>query len=616
VARLLWVPIVVAIAGLAAVAAGCGAKPAGTEAGRLVYDVGTENGAAAAGIFVVDDQGKNRRRLTSQPPPVNVAHAEWSPKGGTILFHSEMTFAEEFWTIEADGSGLRRIGKGLVASWSPDGREIAIVDAPDELSIVDKHGARGRTIRLGLEDRLSPDAVAAWSPDGSLIAMNVVDERTESVVYVVATDGKSRAKPLGRREEGVSEHFAAWSPDGKAIAFVRVYADASHGSEAWVMGRDGAGRRRVAAGVQDVWWSEDGKSLLFTASDTRAPGLYRVPIGEGDPVRLSHSYHLTDDFREPGGKRILRFDRGKLIVSRLDGSGKKVLLNEPHQDRAPLWSPDGTRITFIRGGEEIRSPSDVYVIGADGKGERWLTTGGSPVWLRDGRLLIRRKEGYAVADADPNRIVMPVEGVNPAISPDGTLIAFVRHRSIPYEPTEWLKETLEVQSTLFVQRTNGTGVRELARTSPQWELVFDAPVWSRDGQSIFIREDDPLGGGSARIRRILVDGGTERAVARETAGFDIELFAVAPDGNKVALTTQSGIDVLDLDGKGRKTVWSNELVAVSDLKWSPDGQKLAYIGWDHELEGVYELFVMDADGSDVRRVSKRGDAVGAFDWAP
>jgi Tol biopolymer transport system component len=301
----------------------------------------------------------------------------------------------------------------------------------------------------------------------------------------------------------------------------------------------------------------------------------------------------------------------------VDDQGKhRRRLTESLQDQAPLWSPDGTRIAFVRGGYEVGAPRDVYVIGADGKGERRLTTDGSPVWLREGTLLISHKEGYAVADDDPNRIAMPVEGVSPAISPDGTLIAFVRHGTIPYDWGHGT-EPLEVQSTLILQRSNGKGVRKLATTgSPRTELVFDTPVWSPDGESIFIREDYSIGGVGARLRRILVDGGTEQTIARDASGFDSEVFAVAPDGKKVALTTQSGIDVVDLDGKGRKTVWSNDRGDISDLKWSPDGEKLAYISWHPELEDVYELFVMDADGSDVRRVSKRGDAVGAFDWAP
>ena len=607
----------VAIAGaLLGVATGCGAEPADKEAGLLVYDVGPENGTASAGLFIVDDQGRNRRRLTSEPPPTNVTSAEWSPRGGTILFRSELYEAEEFWTIEADGTRLRRIGKGGGASWSPDGSEIAIGDGSDEISIVDTRGALRRTIRLGIEEGLYPGPVGPWSPDGSLMAISVTNESTESLIYVVPTDGKSRAKPLGKREEGVSEEFATWSPDGRLIAFVRVYADASDAQEVWVMRRDGTDRRRIATGAQDVRWSADGKALLFSASYPLAPGLYRVKVAGGDPVRIGDKFDETEDFREPGGKRVLDLDldRGKLVVSRLDGSGKKVL-TEPHQDAAPRWSPDGTRIAFIRGSEG-EEPWDVYVIGADGKGERRITTGGHPVWLRDGRLLIRRKRGYSVAGDDPGRIAIPADGERHAISPDGNSIAVIHDRVIPYEWTRG-SELLEIQSTLFLQRADGTGVRELAKTAGNagTPLVFEDPIWTPDGRSVFIQEEDPLGGGSTHIRQILIGAGAEKSVPRDD-DTDVELFAVSPDGTKLALTTQSTIDVVDLDGKGRKTVWSDDRLDVSDLRWSPDGEKLAYIGWHPELEGVYQLFVMDADGSDRRLVSKPGDAVGAFDWAP
>lgn len=178
---------------------------------------------------MVDDLGRNRRRLTSEPPPTRVTHAEWSPKGGTILFQSEIAAAEEFWTIEADGTGLHRIGLGAGATWSPDGSEIAIGKGDDEISFVDKNGSLLQTIRLGLEGGLYPDVFGSWSPDGTLMAINVLNESTESLIYVVPTDGESPAKPLGRREEGVSEEGAAWSPDGMAIAFIRAYGDASHG---------------------------------------------------------------------------------------------------------------------------------------------------------------------------------------------------------------------------------------------------------------------------------------------------------------------------------------------------------------------------------------------------
>jgi Tol biopolymer transport system component len=302
-------------------------------------------------------------------------------------------------------------------------------------------------------------------------------------------------------------------------------------------------------------------------------------------------------------------------VSRLDGSGKKVL-TEPRVDAAPVWSPDGTRIAFVRGSGEAGT-GDVYIVGADGKGERRVAVGGSPVWLRDGRLLISRDKGFAIADVDPDRIAMPVDGGNAVVSPDGGSIAFLRERAVHtgYLPPD--EDLLAVQSTLFVQRSAGTDVRELAKTAgtEAEPLVFGGPVWAPDGQSILIEEHDPMAGGRARIRQIPIRGRDERTVAREDFS-NLELVAVAPDGERIAFATDDSIDVVELDGNKRENVAPLDRVYANDLKWSPGGEKLAYVASDFEREDVYELYVMNADGSDRRLVSKQGDAVGTFDWAP
>jgi Tol biopolymer transport system component len=610
-----WIGAVVAIAGaLLVFAAGCGTQPAAHESGRLVYDVSTANGSDHAGIFVVDEDGQNRRRLTSEPPPSDIVNAEWSPRGGTILFDSELQESEEFWTIDSDGSGLHRLGQGAGAIWSSDGREIAISAGDDEISIVGKDGSPRRTIRLGLEKGLYPD-VGAWSPDGALIAIGVLNESTESRIFVVATDGKTSAKPLTKGGKGVSEESAAWSPDGKWIAYIRVSEDASEGQEIWIMRRDGSGHRRVTSGTDDVRWSPDGASLIFTGSFPREDGLYRVPVAGGEPVRIGARRDESENLREPGGQHLLHL-RGGLAVSRLDGSDKEVLA-KPHEDATPLWSPDAAEIAFTRGSENT-GRWDVFVVGADGKNERRIAAGGSPVWLRDGRLLISRRKGFSAAE-DPNRIAIPVGGSTAVISPDGQTIAFVRDRSV-HTGSPMLHgapDLQALQSTLFLQRAYGGGVRELAKTAGSAErpLVFGAPVWAPDGRSVFIQEDDPLGGGSARVRQIPVDGGDETTVA-SADGSDIELFSVAPDGKKVALITPTSIDAVQLDKGERKAIVNLDAVGVWALKWSADGKKLAYVVNDYVRESVYKLFVVNADGSDRTLVSKPGDAVGSFDWSP
>jgi Tol biopolymer transport system component len=146
-------------------------------------------------------------------------------------------------------------------------------------------------------------------------------------------------------------------------------------------------------------------------------------------------------------------------------------------------------------------------------------------------------------------------------------------------------------------------------------LVFDGPVWAPDGRTILIAEHDPMSGAAARLRQIPVREGAERTIAHEDFS-NVEFVAVAPDGKRVAFATTGSIDVVDLDENERKTVAKLDRVDVNDLKWSPDGEKLAYVGSHPEREDVFELYVINSDGSDRRLVSKPGDAVGWFDWAP
>ena len=76
--------------------------------------------------------------------------------------------------------------------------------------------------------------------------------------------------------------------------------------------------------------------------------------------------------------------RGEIYVMNADGSGVKILTNDPAWDYAPVWSPDGTRIAFSR-----RYGDDwaLYVMNADGSGATNLALGKAPFssWSPDGR---------------------------------------------------------------------------------------------------------------------------------------------------------------------------------------------------------------------------------------
>jgi hypothetical protein len=65
-----------------------------------------------------------------------------------------------------------------------------------------------------------------------------------------------------------------------------------------------------------------------------------------------------------------------------DGSGQKMLTENMASGSAACWSPDGTKIMFISFRDNPMGPPGIYVMNADGTGQRRIATGGAPAWRR------------------------------------------------------------------------------------------------------------------------------------------------------------------------------------------------------------------------------------------
>ena len=96
-----------------------------------------------------------------------------------------------------------------------------------------------------------------------------------------------------------------------------------------------------------------------------------------------------------------------------DGSNERVLVEGPMFEGpgAPVWSPDGSRVAFVRTpGEQGDFAVEFWVIGADGRGEvrvgvgdaeTWL--GGGPVWSPDSQRIawsLQFGSRWVVAEAE------------------------------------------------------------------------------------------------------------------------------------------------------------------------------------------------------------------------
>jgi TolB protein len=178
---------------------------------------------------------------------------------------------------------------------------------------------------------------------------------------------------------------------------------------------------------------------------------------------------------------------------------------------------------------------------------------------------------------------------HPVWSPDGRTIYFGR----------------------YLISTDGSGARKL----PYIPLIA---VWSPDGRQIaFVGNklrNRPPGGGPRKdnsdIYVMNADGSGTRRLTHNV-GYDGEP-AWSPDGRKIAFQSKRGfrkgvsqgvgeIYVMNADGSGKRNLTRNP-AQDGRPSWSPDGRRIAFVS---NRDGRHEAHVMNADGSGQRSLTSR-----------
>jgi len=115
----------------------------------------------------------------------------------------------------------------------------------------------------------------------------------------------------------------------------------------------------------------------------------------------------------------------------------------------------------------------------------------------------------------------------------------------------------------------------------------------------------------ARIYVINIDGTNRRMIADDS---HYGSPAWSPDGQQIAATmwqsfsrsAPNQIVVMNADGSNKRALTTGTSVGkvfyASDPTWSPDGQRIAFSGFDRVLNGEGGLYVMNADGSNLHRL--------------
>ena len=203
----------------------------------------------------------------------------------------------------------------------------------------------------------------------------------EGWVYSINPDGTG-LKRLGPSFASNS-HGPNWSPDGSRIVFFHSSTDADKRG-AYLMQADGSGTHRISPGGAGPW-SPDGTKIVFSGS-----GVSLMDADGGNVTQLAGSDSTMPTW-SPNGTRIA-FIRGtpdghSQMWTMAPTGGNQTLI---HDDTAPLWSPDwapdGSTIIFWRG-NGVTVANQIWSMQPDGSDLKQLTTVGENIygaWSPDG----------------------------------------------------------------------------------------------------------------------------------------------------------------------------------------------------------------------------------------
>jgi Tol biopolymer transport system component len=335
-----------------------------------------------------------------------------------------------------------------------------------------------------------------------------------------------------------------WSPDGRRIAFLSTTCLPGRPplcegrSKIVIESLDGSARQELGHAAQQ------SGHLWALSPPVLSPDWRRVAL-----VRDRGLYHTYRD----GTQRHY----SEIVVTNVDGSRRRIVARRGlYED--PVWSPDGTKIAFvrIRGGN-----ADLCVVNADGTGRRKLAH---------------------VSSFLPNLVSLQPVGIpnpnaNPAWSPDGRKIAFTSSRV--------------GNEDIYVVDVDGGGLVNLTRSRG----TDRRPVWSPDGRQIAYRGDRD---GNGEVYVMNADGSAQRRLTRNPAPDNGAVWS--PDGRRILFQRALGdIWVMNRDGSAQRNLTPEVRPARfsedSSPAWSPDGRLIAFVT---RRDGNPKVYVMTANGRD------------------
>ena len=340
--------------------------------------------------------------------------------------------------------------------------------------------------------------------------------------------------------------YPAFSPDGNQVAFV-IEGDKNPGIYTTLVGGEKPLQLTSTAADSSPTWSPDGRQIAFTRYDGKSLSIYVIPSLGGTERKLytfAHSSGIANEWVKwsPNGNVLAFSEENRIDLFSIADSTARPLTSPPNQnhDFGAAFSPDGTRVAFVRG-SVAGSAEDLFVAPASG-GEatrltfdnRWI--GGPPAWRNDHEIVFSSSRRglislwqISTSGATPQPLAGAAMASAPSISSKGDLA--------------------------YVQQISNDNIWQVRLTDENRQQGSPASVISAKGRNF--RPD------------------------------------FSPDGKKIAFESdRSGYwEIWSCDSDGSNCAQVTSLRSETGAaRWSPDGR---YLAFESRLKEHYEVFLVE-----------------------
>jgi len=513
----------------------------------------------------------------------NVSDVVISPDGKYVVYDVTEGNRQGLWTkYLPTGSTVQIVPPAEVlglgsTTFSPDGNFVHYIlwdknNPNGSLFLVPVLGGNAKKVLENIRSSIS------FSPDGKrFVFVRILDSST-TALFIANTDGTNERQLAALSgSDRFSVNGPSWSPDGKLIACATGSTTGSQRMTISVVSVDNGAIKPVTAqqwsGVNRVAWFADGSGIVFLAAPlmTTDRQIWQLSYPGGEVRRI------TNDLNSYGDASLGVTSDGSIVVSMQVTRGsdiwvapsnavetsRQITMRNQRQNgaRGMSWTPDG-RIVYSSNASDN---ADIWSMSADGSDQKQLTDD-------------------------------PQADVNPVVSPDGRYVVFQSLRA-----GNW---------NIWRMRIDGNNLKQL--TSGDNDVDPDV---TPDGQWVIYCAKENA---NSTIWKMPIEGGAPVRLAVATQATNP---SVSPDGKQVAYIEVASNSIapyklvlISIDGGSPVKTFDVPLLA-SDLRWTPDGRALMYLGRG-AFAGVASIWRQSLDGTAPGPVVEfKPDSVYAFAYS-